>query len=366
MDFSEKHVIVISDVDKFFYLYADSLANKCGVDADKIVALVYKSGRKETLKKQVSFRYCYYSDSILRDLSVAKTITFMSLLSWNAPIFKKLVEIDSSNLDKLYINTTDDEVARWKKNHQTFGRLKKDLKAYISEADLFVLSKVKHFIAPKYYFKATLEKILARTDFKVHNASVIFDILPVYQSEQLRSELRPFKKASVPNVLIGTKKAKLKRVLSFLNRLDKQSYPIHINLIALSAAKRWVLNRYLFFLRRVLGLHVTVEYLSTMPAVDYNTMVASCSHLVLQDRGGASTARVFLKWGAGQIVVDKGSPNGLIFANVFGVNFIDFSYPINLETNSSKDIHFIDTNTQAVEAEETRSVKKLKVLYSSF
>lgn len=94
--------------------------------------------------------------------------------------------------------------------------------------------------------------------------------------------------------------------------------------------------------------------LQYLPPTAYNLLVASCSYLVLQRRGGGSTARLFLKWGCGQIIANRNSENATVLRDVFGVKYIEFSNPIKLNSETKDKI--ISTNKFAVETEELRSI----------
>lgn len=89
MNLQGKHVFLISNNDKFFYLFADALVKKCDVPADNIVAVVLKVSQYGTLDRRPPFNYVNSESYNVKDLLMAKSITSMSLTSWNASLVKK-------------------------------------------------------------------------------------------------------------------------------------------------------------------------------------------------------------------------------------------------------------------------------------
>src|SRR5690554_6817495 len=118
MDFEEKHVFFISDRDRFFYLFGDALTSKLGLPAEKVVAIVLKSGRPPVSSPRlIGVSYYSYADVAIESLFKAKSLTFMSLAKWNSSVVKQLISASDSFLEKINIFITDDEVDRWKKNY---------------------------------------------------------------------------------------------------------------------------------------------------------------------------------------------------------------------------------------------------------
>ncbi len=89
----------------------------------------------------------------------------------------------------------------------------------------------------------------------------------------------------------------------------------------------------------------------------------SCTHLVLQPRGGASTARQLMKWGQGKVYVAKGSHNELFFKDAQNVELCSFSTFDELASSLGKQID-VNANASKINAEEQRSLQELATLYS--
>ena len=364
MNFLDKHVFLISDVDKFFYLFADALVYKCDVPADSIVAVVYKTGRIETLERKEPFKYVDFDTCDPQNLVLSRVFIPLSLMTWNASIIKKLIQIDQTFLNKIYIFITDDEVDKWSKIREQNGELKVCYSLHVSQEVIFVSKKIINFVVTRAFFEKKLQVILNRKNFCIVDASVIFDILPCRESENLRMAL--FSRADVPanRVLIGTKGVELREAIRVIHALRKTE-DMQFLIFAMPVHKRILLDLYLLGYRIILKRKIGIMYLQYLLPAAYNAIVASCSYLVLQRRGGGSAARLFAKWGCGQIIADSNSENGKVLREVFGLEYIEFSNPMRLNAESKIAEKVISKNAVAVMTEEMRSIEVLKKFFNS-
>lgn len=364
MNFRDKHVFLISDVDKFFYLFADALVHKCDVPADSIVAVVYKTGRIETLDRKEPFEYVDFDTCDPQDLLLSKVFIPLSLMTWNASIIKKLIQVDQNFLNKIYIFITDDEVDRWSKIRKDNGELKVNDSLYVSQEVIFVSKKIKNFIVTSAFFENKLQNILGRKNFCIVDASVIFDILPCRESENLRMAL--FSRADVPanRVMIGTKGVGLSEAIRVINALREMG-DMQFLIFSMPVHKRILLDLYLLSNRIIFKRKASIMYLQYLLPAAYNAIVASCSYLVLQRRGGGSTARLFAKWGCGQIIADSDSANGKVLREIFGLEYIEFGNSMSLNAESKISEKVISKNAAAVMTEELRSIEVLKKFFNS-
>lgn len=362
MNFRDKHVFLISDVDKFFYLFADALVHKCDVPADSIVAVVYKSGRTEALDRKEPFKYIDFDICEPQDLLLSKNFISLSLMTWNASIIKKLIQIDHNFLNKIHIFITDDEVDRWLKTKTKYGGLSVNEPLYISEDVLFVAKNVKNFIGPK-SFGGNLEEILCRDNIKIIDASAIFDILPCRESENLRMAL--FSRGDVPanRVMIGTKSTGLREAIRAIHAL-RETENMQFLIFEMPVHKRIFLDLYLLINRIILKRKTSIMYLQYLLPLAYNAIVASCSYLVLQRRGGGSTARLFAKWGCGQIIAVADSENSKVLREIFGVEYIEFNNNMSFNAGSKIAKEVVSKNAVAVISEEMRSIEVLKKFFN--
>lgn len=369
MDLAGKHVFFISDRDRFFYLFGDALIEKLGLQADCIVPVVFKSGLKPILSPRLTdVSYVNYEDVGIEDLSEAKSLTFMSMNEWNSPIAKLLIDARDEFIEKIYVFITDDEVDRWKINHAANGKLLADRGLHISDDCVSVLGRVKYFIVPQPYFHEKIRDVLNRDDIEFVNASIIFDVLPKRYSEMLRrvfSEKLEYGGGG-RRVLIGTKGISWRKLLNILNGPVFQDLSSDTQVFCfVSPARRFIFEAFRIY-KKIFGrVSFNITYLGPMSPQMYNAMLASCTHLILQDRGGASSARLFAKWGQGRIAVRRDSPNHIFLEKCYGVELDTFDYENNISIDffNGSDFDPLDS-AKNVCAEEQRSISVLSSLYS--
>lgn len=370
--YKHKNIFFISDRDYFFQLQADALINKVGIEADSILAVVYKTGQGAvSSEKPRGIRYIKYEDINLKDLLEAKSFTFISLNNWNSPIVEKLIDLNDCIIEKLYIFITDDEVERWRKNREENGVLSVDLNAHISESCIQVLKKVKFFIAPTPYFKPVISRALNRNALEFYNCSIIFDILPHEASGLLKKSLNVSGRnepSQELRVLIGTKGVNwvflLKIIWYFTKALRKRELNKVRILVLLEQKNQKIIDR-LLFLKRFLGVKVVdFTYLSRMPPHLYNATVASCDVILLQDRGGASTARLFCKWACGTLVIRKKTPNYFFFKDVYNIDFISFERLKEIPSLLKREKIDNEKNAKRILSEEKRSIEIFAKIYN--
>lgn len=368
-ELTNKHVFFISDADKFFFLLADSLINKMSVPPSSIVAVVYKSGRQPSKGKRLeNVRYLNYDETLIECYSNAMTITFMSLLAWNSCIARALIDQNDSVLKKLFIFITDDEVARWRANFEEHGRLLPDPRKFISEDCIFTLKRIKNFICPEAYFKEKIAQVVGRDDLSFYNATIVFDILPCRYSRYMREIVMGSiaLDGNKKRILYKTKACGWKSFLFFLRIVFRSGSVDNADIyVFIDKYRRLPIFLYILFQRLLGKTNIDVIALSNVPPPVYNSLLAACTHIILQDRGGASTARVFLKWGRGEVLVKKDSPNHFFFEDAYGVDIKSYA-------NDSELLEFIaapigksvlSTNSQKLEQEEMRSLAVLSEIY---
>lgn len=361
-----KHVLFISNVDKFFLLYADALLSKVGVVADELVAVVYDSGRASRSQARIpGVHYLDFDPCHLAHYIDAKSLTFMSLLSWNSGIARSLIEHDERVLDRLYVFITDDEVARWDANVRKNGALMAEARRHISDDCIFSLSKIRNFIAPVPYFKNKISCVTGRKDLVFHDASPVFGILPSRSSLAFDGLLidNDGYDAVKYRVLVGSKGWSWRGFIDVLRSVNGGLARDFQFVVFASSSQRLMIELYLAWRRRFEGVAFNIVFLENIPAVAYSAMVASCTHLVLQRRGGASTARVFCGWGKGTLMIEAGSPNNAFFKDVYKVDFLSFASEkqvVERILHGQVDVH---GNSSAIAKEEQRSIGVLAQIY---
>ncbi len=365
MKFSNKHVFIISDRDIFFNLFADALVQKCNVSPNDIIAIIYNFGGNSSLVKHPQFNYIEYEKVVIKEVSSALTITSISLNSKSAEIIKGISENCNDLWNRFHIFITDDEVDRWNKNLDKENRLLVNKNQEIDENVLLVLNRIENFIVTEKYFKNILENILSRKNFKIVNASFIFDILPISQSELIKQTLSDLNYQKQNRLLLGSKGFSLLDVFNFIRKNYKSLINLQVVLFPGSLNRRIIIDLYLTFLKFIYKKPLDFVYLGKLNSITYNVMIASCNYFVLQDRGGASTARLYVKWGSGRLLIKKGSPNERYFSEVYNIDCLDWESKSLSFLNDEIENKIIFENSLKVKEEEERSIIILQELYSS-
>jgi hypothetical protein len=144
-----------------------------------------------------------------------------------------------------------------------------------------------------------------------------------------------------------------------------ESYKILIMWHKKHRKQRMLLDLYITWLRHIKRQTIDISYVTALSPVAYTSLISSCSHIVLQRRGGASTVRSYLKLGKGIICIPKSSENEFGFKDALGLDIVSFESTDELILgilNSKIDVLL---NAEKTIAEEKRSIGVLKVIYSS-
>ncbi|MFM2579380.1 hypothetical protein [Vibrio fortis] len=374
--FKEQNVFFITKNDRFFYLYADALIHKANTLPEKIKAVVFDcigDLSDGNFDKVPGVDYLNYDESMLSQLEEARTITFMSLNQVNSTMVRKVIDHSENILRKTYIFLTDDEIDRWHHSIEKYGGIVPSKKLAIAKDDIYVTERIVNFIGHEKTFYNRVTSALGRNDINFVDAGVIFDTLPnniitplndaILKSEQLAGKER--------KILIGTKQKSfnLSEIRSMLFSLCQnnvgESYKILIMWHKKHRKQRMLLDLYITWLRHIKRQTIDISYVTALSPVAYTSLISSCSHIVLQRRGGASTVRSYLKLGKGIICIPKSSENEFGFKDALGLDIVSFESTDELILgilNSKIDVLL---NAEKTIAEEKRSIGVLKVIYSS-
>lgn len=365
MNFKDKHVFIIMDYDKFFYLQADALIHKVGINPTSLCAIVLNMpGQDEfnTLSKIDGVQYVKYNKGVVEDILGAKSITTISLLSYNSWLIKELIETDVNVLDKLYVFLTDDEVDRWRIEYKKHGIVKPNADMRISAACLKVLSKIKHMIALSAIFESEVNTILGR-EINFIDAGIIFDTMNNRDSNKFIDLLsNKYKKNNV--ILYGTKAFPRNWIVPFYKFVSSLKVN-NVSFIIFTQDRLSILFleviRFLLF--KFKKLNINISYLNQTDPLTYSSIVMSCSHIVLQDRGGASTAKYFAKLGNGIICVKDGSPNYRGLCDGHDLSVITFKTTKELATKIFSKSTDIDLNQKKLVNLEQVWIDRYRDLY---
>lgn len=314
MCIKDKNVIIGRPEHIFVKLYVDMLLNDCGCPKDRI-CIVSTSGLSDTCKLNGVDIISFEAISI-EEFNECKTITAISLGRHNSYHLAKIIN-SNDVLERLYIHLTDDEVARWLKTAIKHKKLKPTNQNLLDDDCIFILNHVRNIIAPREYFEPSLQFLVGRMDINYIDARDAFKSLPTKLWDKFSNiidvgcnEVSPEK-----SVMVGAKKGvfPLRKVISLIRAFSNEGLLPEYKFVIFTYKKkksfRILLDMYLAYLRLVHRCCVDVAYPTATNALTYNTLIMSCSHLILQERGSMSTARSYLSLGRGIIHVKKGSPN---------------------------------------------------------
>lgn len=370
--FDEKFVFIITDRDRFFYLYCEALIEHLNLTGSDFVAIVIKTpgGSIERLKKVSGVTYVRHDSIDLALLNTAKNITSMSLSYLNSVFIDSLLKQCPELVDLYCIFITDDEFERWLNCFNEFGVLKESSKYKVTSSDINVLRVVKHMIGFKNVFGESVRNILGRDGIQWIDCGVVFDTL---QSNRMSlfsvlamnmGELNSENYTVSPRVLFRSKEYGLKGFLSWLRFLiSSLKYDIHL-VTFISRPSFIIFSELLRLCARVFfNAKVKVDYKMQTNSLSYTMGLLSCSHFILQDRGGASSARTFIKYACGSVIVKRNSHNDVFFHKGYGCDltrYDDISEVIHLIKN---DALKNKSNQERINMAEINSLARLSEFY---
>jgi len=364
-DISNKHIFICIDHDSFIQLFIDALLSKTNLEKDDLAIVIIQFQPSYSFNKLIDVEYIDYTDDIIPDLVQAKSITFISLNNWNAPVLNKIVTQDNKIARKINILITDDEVDRWNKNFNINSFLKEDVSQHISKEVIKALSYNFNFIMTD-NFRHVVTKILNR-DVNTVNASIIFDILLTDQSNKLLQIVNTIPKDH-KKILLGSKAGSFgfRATIKIFNSFNKLKMTDRYKFVCLNQGKHKIaLILYVFFMKIFKKINIQIEFFPPTDALTYSSMLSSISYFILQNRGGASSARNYAKWGCGVLCVMNDSPNIKLFKDIFKIDLLSFKNfdEIPSKIKNSKHID-VQQNRKKMMDEESRSIDILSKIYT--
>ncbi|WP_064609113.1 hypothetical protein [Photobacterium sp. J15] len=331
--FKNKHVIIGHGKHVFTNLYIDVLVNKANVDQDKLVFLTIDSDAETDLPSNVRVSCVSYDRALLSQLSEAKSFTLISFTSTNSFVVKDIYDFEKDLIKKVRIYLTDDELDRWKKIKQQKGVIAESKKLHISSDVVELLPRIKTFITLDKAFRGALSDVLGRDDFNIINVRDPFATMPVEHTDKLNDlfEMKLIHDKPENRILLGSKRERftLKQLISLIKSFNKQGILNDYKFLLFHHDKvkftRILIDLYCLYLRYVKKSIVTISYPTVTNSLTYTCMIMSCSHFILQPRGGISSARQYMTNGRGIVCVSEGSPNDRELSYGLGLDLIRFS-----------------------------------------
>jgi len=229
-----------------------------------------------------------------------------SLTSLNAGIINDFIQKDFVSPSNINFLMQDDEIDRWNKIYNKNGRLVEDESALVNTDVINILNTVNNYIIHYNPWGKVLEKILER-DLNIIDAVIPFSVID-YDSEEifdrfLESRRSNQMKSNTYKILFYTKPNTRKAVLDslaaisevvFKNKLPASDKKVIIGLWTNPSYKIQFLQS---LLKRLASARKTdnikIEFQTNMTHEKYLLMLHEYDCLILQPRGGFSTAKYF-------------------------------------------------------------------------
>ncbi len=372
MSLNNKNIIIGFSEHIFTKLYIDMLVTKCNVDSKNICLIALNDIKDSAFLTGTNIQNFSYKDCSFSDLEKCKTITLISLTSINSAYIKKAFEFSDEIIKKTFIHITDDEVNRWVKTKDKYGKLKDTKKNHTNKDCIFVLNKALNFIAPNEPFKAKLEYVTGRNNFKLYDARDAFRTMPSNIWEQFNRLYVNDSEYTNPEkkILIGAKRRvfSLPQILRILHYLHKHKLLPEFKCMIFTHEKRKVskiiIDLYLIYLKYFKKCNVNISFQSPTNNITYNALIMSCSDIILQGRGSMTTARCFVSIGKGVIHVKKDSPNDIELTRSEGIevaNYLEFNeLALNIKNNNID----ISNNKEKIEHKYRLKYNVLSSIYN--
>lgn len=244
------------------------------------------------------------------------TLNSLSLQPNTAEIIIDCLNANYITTDRINILITDDEIDRWLKLYNIEGKLKVNKTALIDENVLKVLEQVDNYIAPYSTWGKPLENILNRK-LNVIDAVLPFSVLDYKSQEQLEiflNDRRKYKASNQYRILLFTRDQNLKKVFgivtSYLSKYKEITTNKDITLgIWLPLSRKgtifYTLIKSMIKLKKI---PITLRLEQPVSSEQYALMLYEYDCLILQERGGFSTAKYFAE-NIGKLITLKDSFN---------------------------------------------------------
>ncbi|MDH6027898.1 TM1812 family CRISPR-associated protein [Vibrio splendidus] len=364
-----KHIFFLSRTENFSSLFIDSLIGKVGVNPESLCIVRYGDSSNGNVVDMIEGVTCLDLEDVEDSLFInSTTITYFSLNSYNSKYIRSLLSIAPEIGDKAYMFLTDDEVERWIKCKEKYGILTSDDKLSISDDDIWVLKRQKGFFGLDKIFREKLNSSIGQQDRIFVDITSVFDMLPTLPSEHLFSAISHSRTVS-KTILLGTKPSafKYKDLKCLIQEFVKFGLHKEFKFIIMWPVTQWrkrvLLELYFLYLHKIKKITLDVSILTSLSPLAYNAVVSSCSHLLLQSRGGGGAARLFLKLGLGKVCSVRGGHNGRFFKEGQSIELLEYSTFRELVENLKRDVD-IPNNALKINEEEQRSIKELAKFYS--
>ncbi|EKO3593980.1 hypothetical protein P0F00_003065 [Vibrio metschnikovii] len=334
--FLNKNVFIITPCDRFFYLYIDSLIVKSGLDLDEIVVIVIGVNNEslDGMIKYPNIKYVGEKSITIQTLGECNTITSISLSAKNSPFMEEIFLHFEGVSSKYFLLITDDEFERWSHCYNEFHCLKISKKYQICSSDLFVLEKTENMIGFKNIFHEKITDILGK-DINFIDCGLIFDTMPVSIMNKIEgvtyfdSITESDKKLAmrdIPRVLFRTKTYGLDGFIDWARLLLSSRREVEIHFVTFMSNPIFIIFSEIIRLYSKLFFKAKfkIDYNMHSSPYSYTMNLLGCSHLIVQSRGGGSTARTFIKFNGGIVLAEHDSHNHKFLSEGYAFDILTY------------------------------------------
>lgn len=355
---------VLNKSDILLVLYKDSYRS-----APEIMSSCTKHGLTTVLWEDIkNTEQCFLS------------LNSMSLQYHTAAIIKQSLDNDFVDISRVNILITDSEVERWFTLYRELGELRVNKQAVIDENVLEALNKVDNFITPYSPWGERLEEITGRR-LNIVDAILPFNVIDYSTLNILENNLnlQSIKNELVYKILLFTKpsnkKAKRKIYLSIISALLSHQSLVSNKKIVLTlwlnnSLEDLTLLNSLSVIARFRKVNISFETVKPMHRTQYLLMLHEHDCLILQSRGGFSTAKYFAEK-VGKVITITNTYNDLSFKRDYGLETFSslkikdaLISAVNSVQKDESDI--INYNMKKISKHHHKSSKILKEYWNNF
>ncbi len=339
---SKKHIFIVSSDCIFSANLLTNFIYKGVLDSKDLKVVIYDKGLVP----------CVFIDDLLnKNIEVVswgefkgdnvccyETLTALSLDSFNAKIVLDCIELGFIVPSDVNIIITDDEVDRWFKLYNKKNRLIACRKSMVDENVLAVLGFVDNYMCPYDPLGKLLEEILGRQlnilDVVVPFTILSYELLEIAESSILKEKISN-KGSNRKRIMIQTKPWSRRDSLYWLSvlllhfirsRSKDFGKPITLGLWVKQNKVNLMFVSFIKALITIRRMDVKFELLEKVTPEEYLFKIYEFDCLILQDRGGFSTAKYFVEK-IGRVVVKRNSINHKTFKHAYECN-IDNVYKL--------------------------------------
>lgn len=262
-----------------------------------------------------------------------------SLSSFNSKIINECIRKGFVKSSCINFLMQDDEIDRWNKIYNKYGKLVEDESAFVDSDVISILNTVDSYIVPRQPWGDILERVVGRK-LKIVDAIIPFSVID-YQSEKIFDQFLNSRrinkiKDNTYKILFYTKPTTLKEVLDSLSavmhvilksKTPLQGKSITIGLWMSPSYKINLLQKALKTLAsKQMVNNINIEFKKNMTHEQYLFMLHDYDCLILQERGGFSTAKYFAEK-IGKLVTLTDSLNDKALQLDYGIKTFNYKSP---------------------------------------